>query len=75
MSKVEEIIAQLETLTPDERAIVADAALAPFRQPDPEVMEAWKSEALCRLDEVRSGKVTTIPGEIVLEQLRERYRP
>ena len=37
---------------------------------DADVREIWAAEALRRLEEVRSGKVETIPGDVVLARAR-----
>jgi putative addiction module component (TIGR02574 family) len=37
---------------------------------DSEIQRAWSTEALHRREEVRSGKVQTIPGEQVLAEVR-----
>ena len=36
-----------------------------------EIQQAWAAEAIRRRDEVRSGEVKTIPGEVVLAEIRE----
>ena len=38
---------------------------------DGEIKRAWAAEALRRRDEVRSGKVKTIPGDEVLAEIRQ----
>lgn len=37
---------------------------------DDEVRQIWAAEAIRRRDEVRSGKVKTIPGEQVMAEVR-----
>ena len=37
---------------------------------DDDVQRAWTTEAVRRRDEVRSGRVKTVPGEQVLDQVR-----
>ena len=41
--------------------------------PDPEVDELWAGECERRLEEIRSGKAQSIPGEQVMAELRRRY--
>ena len=36
-----------------------------------EIQQAWTAEAIRRRDEVRSGEVKTIPGDVVLAEIRE----
>lgn len=38
---------------------------------DGDIQQAWASEAIKRRDDVRSGKVKTIPGEDVLAEVRQ----
>lgn len=38
-----------------------------------EIDELWKVEVERRVEEVRSGKVQTIPGEQVFEEIRNRF--
>ncbi len=38
---------------------------------DSEIKRAWAAEAVRRRDEVRSGKIKTIPGDEVLAEIRE----
>lgn len=37
---------------------------------DADVRDVWAAEALRRLEDVRSGKVETIPGDVVLARAR-----
>ena len=41
--------------------------------PDPEIDRLWADEVQRRLEEIRSGKVQTIPGEQVMADLRKHY--
>lgn len=69
---VEKIAEVALALPSDARALLADRlveSLDPLT--DPDVRDAWVEEALRRLDEVRSGKVTTIPADKVLARVRK----
>jgi putative addiction module component (TIGR02574 family) len=37
---------------------------------DDDIRRAWVAEAILRRDDVRSGRVQTIPGEQVLDEVR-----
>jgi putative addiction module component (TIGR02574 family) len=39
-----------------------------------EIDEAWRIEAERRVEEIRSGKVQTIPGEKVFEEIHSQVR-
>jgi hypothetical protein len=41
--------------------------------PDPKLDPLWAAETPRRLEEIRSGKVQSIPGEPVMAELRRRY--
>lgn len=72
---IEEITQQALLLPREARGALADrlvesldpAEEGPFR-------EAWAKEALRRVEEVRSGKVKTIPGPEVIEEARRRLK-
>lgn len=38
---------------------------------DGDIQQAWAKEAIRRRDDVRSGKVKTIPGDEVLAEVRQ----
>ncbi len=68
---VEKIAEVALSLPSDARALLADRlveSLDPLT--DPDVRDLWAAEALRRLDEVRSGKVKTVPANEVLERVR-----
>ena len=68
---VEKITEVVLSLPSDARALLADRlveSLDPMT--DADVREIWAAEALRRLEEVRSGKVETIPGDVVLARAR-----
>lgn len=49
MTRVEEIIAQVETLTEEERAMIAEAASRSLHQSEHEFSAAWKKEIARRV--------------------------
>ena len=59
-------------LSAPERAELAEKLVGSlnFSEED-EIQQAWAAEAIRRRDEVRSGKVQTIPGEQVLAEVRQ----
>jgi putative addiction module component (TIGR02574 family) len=69
----EELIAEAVSLPFDMRAQMADVLLRSLNSADAEVEEAWAVEAERRLQEVRSGKVKTIPGDEVEARIRKRF--
>jgi len=68
---VEKLTEELLALPADARALLADRlveSLDPLE--DDAVRSSWASEASRRRDEVRSGKVEAIPGELAAGQMR-----
>jgi len=71
--KTNELIAEAVSLPVEERARVVENLLSSLNPPDQAVDAAWASVARHRLDELRSGRVEAIPGEVVFERIRQRY--
>jgi putative addiction module component (TIGR02574 family) len=68
---LEEIRREALLLTPAQRAELADFLVESLDLTSPdEVQHLWIEEASRRLEEVRSGKAKTIPGEDVLAEAR-----
>jgi len=62
-------------LPSEARALLADRLverLDPLA--DDEVRDSWAAEAIRRRDEIRSGKVAAIPGDVVAAQVRSALR-
>lgn len=72
MSNAQQIIDEAATLSAEDRVVVVDFLLKTLTPPDPDIDRSWANEATRRLDELRSGKVTAIPAEDVLEKARKR---
>ena len=73
MSRVEELVEQVRSLSPDEQEafrILLDAGTTDDFELSPE----WKAEIQRRIEDIDSGRVKTIPWEEVRDRLRERIR-
>ncbi len=69
---VEQIAEEALTLPSEAQALLADRlveSLDPAE--DGYVRQLWAAEARRRLEDVRSGRVTTIPGEEALARVRQ----
>jgi putative addiction module component (TIGR02574 family) len=69
---VEQLTEEMLALPSDARALLADRlveSLDPVE--DAQTRQLWAAEALRRRDDVRSGRVKTIPGEEALARVRE----
>lgn len=72
---VESITEAVLSLPSDARALLADRlveSLDPLT--DDSVRDAWATEALRRLDDVRSGRVRTISRDDVLARVRAQLK-
>ena len=68
---VEQIVQEALTLPSEARALLADRlveSLDPAQEGDSH--QLWAKEALRRRDDVRSGKVQTIPGDEAFVRVR-----
>ncbi len=73
MPSTVEIIHEAESLPVEERTVVVDSLLRSLNPPDPEIDRKWAAVAKRRLDELRSGRIKPIPGEEVLDKIRQRF--
>jgi putative addiction module component (TIGR02574 family) len=64
------IVAQLETLSQQERAELAHAVLRSLEPEDADAAEAWDEELERRLARLRSGQAVEIPAEQVFANWR-----
>ncbi len=74
----ERIIAEIEQLPQNERALIAEKILLKLDDTDetfdPEVELAWQKEIAKRMEELDSGKVEGIPWEEVRAKLRNEIK-
>lgn len=71
----EEVFTTALSLSPGERAMLADHLLASLDNPNQkEIDAAWAEEAERRIREIDQGKVEAIDGEVVLQRLRARFK-
>ena len=69
---IEQLAEQAMTLPGESRARLADLLVESLAADDlTQIDRLWLSEAKRRRDEVRSGKVETIPGEDALRSVRD----
>ena len=67
MSTFEEILGAALALPPGARAMLAD-------ENQEQIDKAWAEEAERRMREIDEGKVETIDGELVMQELRARLK-
>jgi putative addiction module component (TIGR02574 family) len=68
-----DLISMAVALPIDEKALLVETLLDSMYPNQKEIDELWKVEAQRRVEEVRSGRVTPIPGDQVFDEIRERF--
>lgn len=72
---IEQLAEQAMTLPPESRAKLADLLVESLDSAElGRIEQLWLSEAKRRRDEVRSGKVKTIPGPEGLRRVRDNLK-
>ena len=74
---VEELSQKARTLSPEDRARLAEDLLASLEdgsESDSEVEAAWENEIRRRVEEVESGTAKLIPAEDVYAETRRIYQ-
>jgi len=59
------------TLSPKDRAALAEKLLASLDQPDPAIDALWAKEAEDRISGYEAGKLEAIPAEAVLKKYKK----
>ena len=68
---LDEITEEAMKLSADSKALLADKLVESLDLEEPdEIQRIWSAEAIRRRDEIRSGRVSPVPGEEVLEEVR-----
>jgi putative addiction module component (TIGR02574 family) len=73
--QVSEVLEKALTLSTQDRGLLIDRLIESLDEGPAEegVEEAWAEEIKRRVDDIRSGKVKTIPGEQVLRELAKEF--
>ena len=74
--QLSELLEKALALSTRERGVLIDRLIESLDEGPPEegVEAAWDEEIKRRVDDIRSGRVKTIPGEQVLRRLKTRLR-
>jgi len=70
--KTQDVIDEIISLPLEECALVADSLPRSLKSPETEIDTQWAKESTRRLEELRSGKVKTIPGDEVFSRVFDR---
>ena len=68
----EALLKEAKALPEDKRAILVQELNATLAPPGAE--EAWATEVTRRVEDLRSGKVETVPADVVIARARESLR-
>ena len=74
MGKTQDLIDEAISLPIEERAILVDSLLQSMNPSKKENDQKWTLEAKRRFEELRSGKVQSIPGEEVFAKIWKRFK-
>lgn len=70
----EDLYQQAMQLPPDDREVLAVRLFISLKsQTDLSVEEAWDEEILARIEDLESGKETTVSSEEVFRKIAEQY--
>ena len=68
-----ELISKVILLPVDERVRVADSLLRSLNPPESDLDKKWALVAKHRLEEIKAGRVKTVPGKKVFQRVWERF--
>lgn len=72
-ARMTEILKEVLSLPPEERAELADGILASLEPSDPRILELWAAEAEDRVAAFERGEIEAVSAESVFEEIdRER---
>lgn len=72
MINTEKLISEVISLPTDIRTLLVSKLLESLNPSTREIDELWAIEAELRVDDIKKGKVQTIPGEDVFKEIREK---
>jgi len=73
MGKTQNLIDEAISLPIEKRALLVDSLLQSMNPINKENDQKWALEAKMRLEELRSGKVKSIPGDVVFKKIWKRF--
>ncbi len=72
MIKTDELISEAISLPVEVRTLLVNKLLESLNPPDKEIDNLWVKEAEKRVEELRTGKVKTIPGKEVFRKISKK---
>lgn len=74
MIKTEDLFSEAISLPVDIKTLLVNKLLESLHPTKKEIDELWAKEAEKRIDDIRSEKVKTIPGEEVFKEIRNKFK-
>ena len=74
MIKTDELISEAISLPVDIRTLLLNKLLESLHPTKKEIDELWTKEAETRVEDIKTGKVKTIPGEEVFKEIRDKFK-
>lgn len=71
--KIKDLIAEAVSLPVEERALMLDSLLKSLNSPETDIDIKWASLAKQRLNQLRSGKVESIPADKVFQKIWSNF--
>jgi putative addiction module component (TIGR02574 family) len=71
MLKIDELLSEIESLPIDMKTELIDKLISSMHPSQKEIDVLWAAEAEKRVDEIKSGRVQTIPGEQILSEAKK----
>jgi putative addiction module component (TIGR02574 family) len=72
MATAQELVREIEKLSPSERVRLIDRVIRETIKPDPEIESIWVKEAEARWAAFERGEVKAVPYESVLAKYRQK---
>lgn len=74
MIKTDELISEAISLPIDIKTQLINRLLVSLNPERRDIDEFWMKEAEKRLKDIKTGKVKTVPGEQVFQEIKERFQ-
>lgn len=74
MIKTDELISEAISLPIDIRTQLINRLLVSLNPERRDIDKFWMKEAEKRLKDIKTGKVKTVPGEQVFQEIKERFQ-
>lgn len=74
MIKTDELISEAISLPVDIRTLLLNKLLESLHPTKKEIDELWAKEAAARVEDIKTGKVKTIPGEEIFKEIRDKFK-